>query len=183
MVKISKKQDITCGIPQGSCLGPLLFILYKNDFEKSQTRSCLNMYADDTSISFSSENLLLLLENLKRELEGILDWLRQNKLSLNVAKCEYMFLGNNKQLNKTSQIESLSWTQQYKIVKGKLKGGLNSIRKLREILPQSQLFLVYQALVESHLRYENLMWGHFHETKLCTLQKMQNRAFYLIESY
>ena len=61
-------------------------------------------------------------------------------------------------------------------------GGLNSIRKLREILPQSQLCLVYQALVESHLRYGNLIWGHLPEKKLCALQKIQNRAFYLIES-
>ena len=53
------------------------------------------MYDDDTSISFSGESLPQLLEDLKRELEGIMDWLRQNKLSLNVAKCEYMFIGND----------------------------------------------------------------------------------------
>ena len=148
------------------------------------------MYADDTSISSSSENPLQLLEDLKRGLVRIMDWLRQNKLSLNVGKCEYMFLGNDKQLSKISEIgnikidkdeikrvnkttylgltieESLSLNQQYKIVKGKLKGGLNSIRKLREILPQSQLCLVYQALVESHLRYGKLIWGHLPEEKL-----------------
>ena len=117
-----------------------------------------------------------------------------------------MFIGNDKQLSKISDIgnleigkdeikrvrktkyldltivESLSWSQQYKIVKGKLKGGLNSIRKLREIIPQSQLFLVYQALIESHLRYGNLIWGHLPEKKLCSLQKIQDRTFYLIES-
>ena len=56
--------------------------------------------------------------------------------------------------------ETLSWNQQYKIVKGKLKGGLESTRKIRQLLPQSQLFQVYRALVESHLRYGNLQWGH-----------------------
>ena len=70
-------------------------------------------------------------------------------------------------------VESLSWNQHYKIVKGKLKGGLTSVRNLREMLPQSQLFLVYQALVESHLRYGNLTWGHLPEKKLCSLQKIQ----------
>ena len=117
-----------------------------------------------------------------------------------------MFIGNDKQLSKISDIgnleidkdeikrvrktkylgltidESLSWSQQFKIVKGKKKGALNSIRKLREILPQSQLFLVYQASIESHLRYGNLIWGHLLEKKLCSLQKIQDRAFYLIES-
>ena len=70
-------------------MGPLLFILFTNDFEKS------NMYADDKSIFSSNENPLQLLQDLKREVEGIMEWLRQNKLSLNVAKCQYIFLGNN----------------------------------------------------------------------------------------
>ena len=101
-----------------------------------------------------------------------------------------MLISNDKQLSKISDIgnkvevkmarktqylgltidESLSWSQQYKIVKGKLKGGLNSIRKLREILPQSQLFLVYEALIESHLRYGNLIWDHLHEKTLLTAE-------------
>ena len=67
------------------------------------------------------------------------------------------------------------------MMKGKLKGRLNSIRNLREMLPQSQFFLVYQALVESHLRYSNPMWGHLPEKILYSLQKIQNRALYLIE--
>ena len=53
------------------------------------------MYADDKSIFSSNENPLQLLQDLKREVEGIMEWLRQNKLSLDVAKCEYMFVGNN----------------------------------------------------------------------------------------
>ena len=67
-------------------------------------------------------------------------------------------------------------------MKGKLKGCLNSVGKLTEILPQSQLFLVCQAPVESHLRNGKVLWGHLTEKKLCTLQKIQNRAFHLIES-
>ena len=78
--------------------------------------------------------------------------------------------------------ENLSWNQQYKIVKGKLKGGLNSIRKLRHMLPQSKQFQVYRALVESHLRYGNLLWGHLSVTKLHKLQKLQDRAITLIQS-
>ena len=65
------------------------------------------MYADDTNISYSSEIPLQLLEDLKMALERIMDWLRQNKLSLNVAKCGYMFLGNDKQLSKISEIGNI----------------------------------------------------------------------------
>ena len=164
------------------------------------------MYANDTSITLGGEDAYQLLEDLRNELQDVIDWLRQNKLSLNVTKCEFMFLGNSKQLGKISEIgdlkdgedeikrirktkylgltidETLSWNQQYKIVKGKLKGGLDSIRKLRQLLPQSQLFQVCRALVESHLRYGNLLWGHLSATKLHSLQKLQDRAMTLIQS-
>ena len=117
-----------------------------------------------------------------------------------------MSLGNSKQLGKISEIgdlkvgedeikrvketkclgltidETLSWNQQYEIVKGKLKGGLDSIRKLRQLLPQSQLFQVYRALVVCHLRYGNLLWGHLSANKLNNLQKLQDRAMTLIQS-
>ena len=115
-----------------------------------------------------------------------------------------MLLGNNKQLGKISEIgdlkvgeddikrvrktkylgltidETLSWNQQYKIVKRKVKGGLDSIRTLRQMLPQSKLFQVYQALLESHLRYGNIIWGHLSATKLNKLQRLQDRAIALI---
>ena len=70
----------------------------------------------------------------------------------------------------------------YKIVKGKLKGVLDSIRKLRQLLLQSQLFQVYRASVESHLRYGNLLWDHLSAAKLNNLQKLQDRAITLIQS-
>ena len=68
------------------------------------------------------------------------------------------------------------------MVMGKLKVKFNSTRNLREIIPQSQLCLVYLALVENHLRCGNLMWGQLPEEKLCSLQKIQSRACYFTES-
>ena len=110
-----------------------------------------------------------------------MDWPRQSKPSLKVRRCKYMFIGNEKQLSKISDIGNLEIdkdvikrvskkkylgltsfenllprSQQYKISKGRVKGGLNSIRKRREILPQLQLFLVYQALIDSHPSYGKL---------------------------
>ena len=60
----SKKQEVTRGIPQGSCLGPILFNLYTNNFEKSLSTFDPNRYADDTSIFSSSANPLQRLEDL-----------------------------------------------------------------------------------------------------------------------
>ena len=98
---------VTCGIPQGSGLGPLLFIFYNNDFEGSLKKYTPNMYADDTSITLGVEDAHQLLKDLRNELQDVKDWLRQNKLSLNVTKCEYMFLGNSKKLGKISEIGDL----------------------------------------------------------------------------
>ncbi len=78
--------------------------------------------------------------------------------------------------------ESLNWDAQYKVVKKKLKAGLASLRKLRDILPQSKLAQVYKALFESHLRYANAIWGHILSTNLDHLQTLQDRALKLIQS-
>ena len=177
----SSSQQVTRGIPQGSCLGPLLFILYLNDFESCLKFSKANLYADDTEVSFSSNELSDVTRNFQAELKTISEWMRMNKLSIHPEKTEFMviyhprrqsklpelrpfYLDNIriKQVHKTKYLgltvdDKLSWNEQYKSVKGKVAGGLASLRKLKNILPQSQLLNVYQALVESHLRYANVV--------------------------
>ena len=202
----SSSQQVTCGIPQGSCLGPLLFILYLNDFGSCLKFSRANLYADDTEVSFSSNELSDVASNFQAELKNISEWMRINKLSIHPEKTEFMVIDHPrrqsklpelqpfyldniriKQVHKTKYLgltvdDKLSWNEQYKSVKGKVAGGLASLRKLKNILPQSQLLNVYQALVESHLRYANVVWGALSSTKLSTLQRYQDRAFNLIES-
>ena len=78
--------------------------------------------------------------------------------------------------------ENLSWNKQYKRLKCKLKSGLSSVMKLKNILPQSKLDQVYRALLESHLSYGDELWGSLSATKLEHLQRLQDRAQTLIES-
>ena len=129
------------------------------------------MYANDTCVNTASGNLNELLTNLKNELENVSNWMRINKLSLNVSKSEYMVIGHRRQLNKIGNDlpdlvlnnevikrldktrylginidESLNWKEQYKAIQNKLKGGLSSLRKLKNILPQRKLDQVYKAL-------------------------------------
>ena len=78
--------------------------------------------------------------------------------------------------------ENLSWNEQCKSLKGKIKNALSSLRKLKNILPQSKLDQVYKALLESYLRYSDELWGSLSNTKLDHLQRLQTRARTLIES-
>ena len=131
---------------------------------------------------------------------NIAEWMQLNKLSLNADKSEFMVIGHSRQLNVLNELreikvnhkkinrvtntkylglnidENLSWKDQYKTVKTKVKSGLSAIRKLKDILA------VYRALIESHLRYGNILWGCISDTKLSALQRLQSRAKLLIES-
>ena len=79
-------QNIKIGVPQGSCLGPLLFLICINDLPKIVNNSSAFMYADDISLSFMNDNLVRLNKALNTDLKSLDKWLKGNKLSLNVAK-------------------------------------------------------------------------------------------------
>ena len=82
--------SIACGVPQGSVLGPLLFLLYINDFNSSAEGIEFHLFADDSNLFYSHKNLHSLEEKLNHELININEWLRANKLSLNVEKSNFV---------------------------------------------------------------------------------------------
>ena len=134
----SQQRKVQCGIPQVSCLGPLLFLLYVDDFERCLEKSSTNKYAVIEE----------LCNDLKTQGKNIAEWMRQNKLSLNTNKTEYMVIGHKRRINHiqgeinveingekiqrahgvkylvVTIDENLSWNKQYKRLKCKLKSGL-----------------------------------------------------------
>ena len=80
----SSLKTVHCGFPQGSCLGPLLFNLHVNDFEQCLKKCTSNMFADDTSVTCSAEDIYDLCNDLKAEIDNIAEWLRQNKLKAEI---------------------------------------------------------------------------------------------------
>ena len=96
----SNVNNINCGLPQGSCLAPLLFLIYINDLPFSLQNSQVTMYADDTTISYSSNNIDDINDYLNRDLNCLKQWLQGNKLSLNVIKTQAMVVGSRPNLKK-----------------------------------------------------------------------------------
>ena len=84
--EISSEQTTLCGIPQGSILGPLLFLLYINDIINVSTLWYIILFADDTSLFSHGKNIDLLINNLNTELVKLSQWLNSNKLTINVKK-------------------------------------------------------------------------------------------------
>ena len=82
----SRLMDINIGVPQGSCLEPLLFLFYINDLPQAVQNSTIAMYADDTSLSYRSDDVQKLNEAMNKDLTSVFEWLKGNRLSLNVTK-------------------------------------------------------------------------------------------------
>ena len=91
--------EIEVGVPQGSCLGPLLFLIYINDLPQAVQDSSVTMYADDTSLCYQSHDLTQLNEDINSDPKKLVTWLEGNKLSLNVAKTHSMLISTKQQLS------------------------------------------------------------------------------------
>ena len=90
---VSSYKDITCGVPQGSVLGPLLFLLYINDISSVVKDSKISMYADDTVVYISHSNLDLAIPLIQSDLNRVYTWCNNNKLTINCKKTKVFLFG------------------------------------------------------------------------------------------
>ena len=98
---------------------------------------------------------------------------------LKLNNCEIKRVDKSKSLGFIID-EKLNWDEQFRRTKSKMSGGLAALKKLENIISQSQLRHVYYALIESRLRYADVTWGSLSETKIAALQRLQDRAYSIL---
>jgi hypothetical protein len=122
---LSEEREVICGIPQGSILGPLLFIIYINDLPNYLERTTPRMFADDTNLTSVGETIDEVEERASIDMMNVQKWLCENKLNLNIAKTEYVLIGSR---YKTNNVD----TQQGVKIDNKLIKKVKSSTKRRE---------------------------------------------------
>jgi len=194
----SNLNAINTGVPQGSILGPLLFLVYINDFVNVTNFFSIRLFADDTSLTASNDNLDTLISNINSELPRVFDWLCANKLTLNLTKTKYIIFQpkqrlnyninlplilNNQYLDNSSSVtylgviidSHLSWHNHIDYVCSKVSKNINIITKLKHYFGKEILINTYYSLIYPFLTYNCILWGNTYVSSLDKLNKLQNK--------
>ena len=189
----SSPKQIKCGVPQGSILGPLLFFIYINDLPNVCDNTMPFLFADDTNLFISGRDSQKLYEAANIDLNVIAEWLKVNRLSLNVKKTHYMVFSNTKvksdnielkiegetisEVSKTKFLgviidNRLNWQHHINYISCKVAKGIGIVMKLRKVLDNASLRRLYYAFPS--MMYCNHVWGNacsVYLNKLVVLQK------------
>ena len=185
------------GVPQGSILGPLLFLLFINDLP-SATSFFIKLFADDTFLCAQDKDIGSLEHKVDIELQKVYSWLASNKLTLNISKSKFMLTLNKTKTapkpfsvkingEKLEQCDSykylgvfidqnLTWKPHVDYISSKIAKACGCLSKLRHYLHIDTLIGVYYALIHSYLRYGIMSWGKATKTVLDPLIGLTDRA-------
>ena len=201
-VKIGQNKSelrlISCGVPQGSVLGPLLFILYINDLHKACSTGNTRIFADDTNIFFKCKDTNEITRIGSLLMMQLHQWFKSNKLTLNAEKSNFVvFRSKRKNLNdipdqlqfenqkisrnnsvkylRVTLDEHLTWNEHILDLCNKLKRHFKTFYCIRRYLNKKQVKSIYYALIYSHIKYGITVYGSANKNMIAKIQTLQNK--------
>jgi hypothetical protein len=194
---------MVCGVPQGSILGPLLFIVYLNDLDKVNGNYQMLCFADDTNMLHVGADLNLLIPEINSSLKKINDWFSFNKLSLNISKTNLMIFHysrkkipgtipiieiDNQPLNRVESCkflgvyidQNLSWKVHLRVKANQIAKVNGTLCRLKNQLPSHSLKSIYTSLILPHLNYGTTAWGNSNSQELKRIKTLQKKSIRII---
>ena len=196
---LSPPSRISTGVPQGSVLGPLLFVLFINDLPDCIIKCSILMYADDTVLFFSARCPKVIETTLNSQLSIVNDWLQDNFLFLNVKKTEVVLFGTSGNLAKVDNFtitiaqkqikrvmeykyfgvvmdDKLSWKSQIAYIVSKAGKRIGLLGRIRKQLTTYSASKIFKAFIRPIFDYCDCTWAGCNKTDSNTLERLQRRA-------
>ena len=198
----SSLRPIRHGVPQGSVLGPLLFLIYINDLHKAIRFSETFHFADDTHLLHFAKTVRSLCSKVNADLRTLTTWLNANRISLNASKTQFVIFRSKskpltcspflklvgKKIFPSSSVKylgvrldkHLNWKPHISDIASKLQRANGMLSKLRHYLPLKLLINIYHSIFASHMRYGCQIWGLCDNTNSHRILTLQKAALRLI---
>lgn len=198
----SSLSSVHVGVPQGSNLGPLLFLIYINDLPNLKLYGKPRLFADDTSLSYNAVDSIEIVHQMRSDMELLQGFLNENLLSLNLSKTKYMIFHKTRRrvsdhpelIVNSTKIEKvfsfkylglifdskLNWNDHVCKLHREISSTCGMLWRLSSMLPQQQLLALYYAFVHSKLSYMVSIWGATSQSILRKLQTLQNRCLKIV---
>lgn len=202
-LSFSNTETIVSGVPQGSILGPLLFLIYINDLPFFTKKSELDMFADDSTLSAYDKNIKVIETNLQLSVNEVSIWCKYNCMAINPQKTTCMILNSSKRSKSTSNLnieidnvkleqvkthkllgafvdENLLWSAQVQHVCKTLTNKINLLKRINYFLTAENKQLFYNSYILSCFDYACITWSTCSKNEFHKIEKLQKRAARII---